>query len=160
MAAPCQPANGVVIRAAVASDVPAMAEIERLAFSDAWPASAFRSLLRSTTARVRVAESEGAIVGYSVVMVVVDEGELANIAVAESARRGGGGRRLLEALLHEARESGVRSMFLEVRESNVGARALYAEFGFLPLGRRRAYYRDPDEDALLLVWRANPSDAT
>lgn len=157
MAVRYPPADDVVIRAASERDVPAMAEIERRAFSDAWPASAFRSLLRSATARVRVAESEGEIIGYSVVMVVLDEAELANIAVAESARGRGVGRRLMTALLLEARQSGVRSMFLEVRESNVDARALYESCGFMPMGRRRAYYRDPDEDALQLVWRENPA---
>src|SRR5690606_33664105 len=100
----------------------------------------------------------GEVLGYSVVMVVMDEGELANIAVAERARRLGVGRQLLASLLHDARAAGVRSMFLEVREWNVGARALYESFGFEPMGRRRGYYRNPDEDALLLVRRETSAD--
>jgi [ribosomal protein S18]-alanine N-acetyltransferase len=140
------------LRPAVASDVGRLVTIERAAFSDPWPASSFRALLVAPTTRLTVAEVDGQLVGYSVVMQVLDEAELANIAVDASARRRGVGRRLLCALLDRATAEGVAAMYLEVRESNTAARTLYADHGFREVSRRRAYYRDPDEDALVLVW--------
>ena len=79
-----------------------------------------------------------------------DEGEIANLAVAPSARRHGIGAALLDASLGEARRRGVKQVYLEVRESNAAARALYERRGFSVVGRRKRYYRHPDEDALLL----------
>lgn len=142
------------LRPARASDVSSLVRIEAAAFSDPWPASGFHSLLDARTSRMTVAERDGQVLGYSVVIVVQDEAELANIAVAEHARGEGIGRQLLSAVLEAARAEGVQSMYLEVRESNVAARSLYASLGFVSSGRRRGYYQEPDEDALVLVWRA------
>jgi len=146
--------DAVVLRPASEGDVARMAVIEAACFSDPWPASAFHSLLESHTTRVTVATVCDDVVGYSVVFQVADEAELANIAVDASVRRLGVARALLGALLDRALREGVRSMFLEVRESNVAARALYEAFGFSGMTRRRGYYRRPDEDALVLVWHA------
>jgi ribosomal-protein-alanine N-acetyltransferase len=142
----------VQLRPADTADVAALARIEAATFSDAWPVASFRSLLRASTTRMTVAERDGEVLGYSVVIQVGDQAELANIAVTESARGQGVGARLLRALLDGAKTEGVQSMYLEVRESNAAARALYAAHGFTPAGRRRRYYRHPDEDALVLVW--------
>ncbi len=144
-----------VLRPAVAADVTAIAGIERTAFSDPWSAAGFRSLLDAPATRFTVAELDGRVAGYSVVIQAGDEAELANIAVDESARRRGVGRVLLTAALAEAARSGVQAMYLEVRASNVAAQALYEALGFTPAGRRRGYYQRPDEDALVLVWRAD-----
>lgn len=146
--------DDVVLRPARERDVARMASIEAACFSDPWPASAFDSLLESHTTRVTVATIDDVAVGYSVVFQVADESELANVAVDASARRRGVARTLVGALLDRATREGVLSMFLEVRESNAAARALYAAFGFTGMTRRRGYYRHPDEDALVLVWRA------
>lgn len=148
------PSLSVTLRSAQDEDVARMAAIEARAFSDPWPASAFAELLRQPHARVVVAERapEG-ICGYCVMLHVLDEGEIANIAVApESWRRGVAGR-LLDEALREARSIGLTSVFLEVRLSNVAARRLYESRGFAPIGRRRAYYREPLEDALVLRWQ-------
>jgi [ribosomal protein S18]-alanine N-acetyltransferase len=77
------------------------------------------------------------------------EWELENIVVAPSARRQGLGNRLLNALLAAARETHSASVFLEVRESNSAARTLYEKAGFKQTGRRKSYYTDPLEDAVL-----------
>lgn len=143
-----------VLRSARERDVAPMAAIEAACFSDPWPQSAFHSLLASPTTRVTVATLGEVVVGYSVVFQVADEAELANIAVDASARRRGIARTLLADVLARAVREGVQSMFLEVRESNAAARALYGAFGFVGMTRRRGYYRHPDEDALVLVWRA------
>jgi ribosomal-protein-alanine N-acetyltransferase len=79
-----------------------------------------------------------------------EEGEIADLAVAPAARRLGVGGLLLDRVVAEAMESGVRALYLEVRESNSAARALYHSRGFDTVGRRRRYYQRPAEDALVL----------
>jgi len=97
-----------------------------------------------------VAEADAQIVGYVVALEAADEGEILNLAVAEAGRRRGLGRALVEAIVAALTDRGVRQVFLEVRESNAPARALYAGFGFKEVGRRKAYYRRPVEDAMVL----------
>ncbi len=142
------------LRAGREDDVGAMAAIEARAFSDPWPASAFSDLLRQSHARITVADHavEG-VCGYCVMLHVLDEGEIANIAVAPEWWRRGVAGRLLDEALREAATLGLTSVFLEVRLSNVAARQLYESRGFAPIGRRRAYYREPLEDALVLRWQ-------
>lgn len=89
------------------------------------------------------------IVGFLVARHLAPEWELENIVVAPAARRKGLGKRLLDALLARAREAHSHSVFLEVRNSNFAARALYEKAGFQQTGRRKAYYADPPEDAIL-----------
>jgi ribosomal-protein-alanine N-acetyltransferase len=147
----------MALRAATPEDVEAMAAIEAIAFSDPWPASAFRDLLEHAYARLTVAlDSQAGLVGYCVMLHVLDEGEIANIAVSPDLRRRGIAARLLDDALDAAAEMAIATVFLEVRVSNDAARMLYASRGFAPVGRRRAYYRQPMEDALVLRWvRAN-----
>ena len=144
----------MTLRTARADDVYAMAHIESVAFSDPWPASGFRDLLASSAARVTVADRQGTVLGYTVMMVAADEAELANIAVRETERGLGLGRRLLEAALAAAVQERVAAVFLEVRESNAAARSLYASVGFRLAGRRAGYYDKPREDALIMRWDA------
>jgi len=92
----------------------------------------------------------GRVLGYVVSWYVVDEAEIANLAVANDVRRAGVGARLLDHALDIAKERHSHVVFLEVRESNGGARALYASRGFEVAGRRAKYYRKPVEDALVL----------
>jgi ribosomal-protein-alanine N-acetyltransferase len=142
-----------------------MAAVERAAFSDPWPASAFADLIGAAHARVVVAldasaghasddasdDADGdALLGYCVLLHAADEGEIANIATAASARRRGIGGLLLDDALRAAEHIGARAVYLEVRTSNEAARALYASRGFVAVGRRRGYYRQPLEDALVL----------
>jgi [ribosomal protein S18]-alanine N-acetyltransferase len=143
----------VSLRSARIGDVDSMAQIELEAFSDPWPASAFAGLLTASHARVRVAvNAHDEPIGYCVLLSAADEGEIANIAV-ESSRRGQGiGARLLDDALQSAQHEGVRSVYLEVRTSNHPARDLYTSRAFVAVGRRRAYYRNPMEDALVLRW--------
>lgn len=143
----------VRLRDAVDSDVEAMGAIEQQAFSDPWPVSAFRDLIGHAHTRLTVAlDPSDAVVGYCVMLHVLDEGEIANIAVAPAHRGRGIAAQLLDDALTTARGAGARAIFLEVRLSNDPARRLYESRGFLPVGRRRAYYRDPVEDALVLRW--------
>lgn len=102
-----------------------------------------------------VAEREagiaGSAIGFVVGRLVADELEILNLAVGKAFRRQGIATQLVGVALSDARAARVRQTFLEVRASNGGAIALYARLGFRVCGRRAKYYREPVEDALLLV---------
>jgi ribosomal-protein-alanine N-acetyltransferase len=91
------------------------------------------------------------VAGYSVLIFAADEAELANLAVAAAERRLGIGRILLDDVIAEAGTRGANRIYLEVRESNAAARALYSQAGFREMGRRRRYYSAPVEDAVIMV---------
>ena len=138
-------------------DLERVASIEARSFSDAWPASAFEELLAQSYARLRVVEDAIAEVqGYCILLRAADEGEIANICTSPEARGRGFGGGLLDDALTSADANGVMAVYLEVRTSNVAARALYESRGFTAVGRRRHYYQDPTEDALVLK-RSHPS---
>ena len=136
-----------------AADVEAVAEMEAAAFSTPWRADTFRTLLERPGAEMHVIEDGGEVVGYAVLWCILDQGELANIAIREDARGRGLGGVLLDRVLDVARERGVRSLFLEVRVSNEAAASLYDSRGFREIGRRRDYYDRPREDARVLEKR-------
>jgi ribosomal-protein-alanine N-acetyltransferase len=140
----------VVMRLAASADLARVVEIERASFSDPWSASAFRSALEEDRINFHVAVRDDVVVGYAVSWCVVDEAELANLAVVPSLRGQGTGAALLDRAMADARSAGCVVMHLEVRESNSSARALYASRGFEMVGRRKRYYREPIEDALIL----------
>lgn len=117
-------------------------------FADPWSTQDFRDCV--SFALFLVAEADEDVVGYAVALEAADEGEILNLAVAEAGRRRGLGRALVEAIVAALTDRGVRQVYLEVRESNAPARALYSAFGFKEVGRRRAYYRRPVEDAMVL----------
>lgn len=139
-------------------DLEAVARLEAESFSDPWSAGAFGSTLRSPASCAICAKSPGgALLGYVVAWFAAGEGEIANLAVAPAARRRGVGARLLEAALEEGRLRGAGTVYLEVRESNATALALYTAHGFSQIGRRRRYYHRPLEDAILLRLDLSPS---
>jgi ribosomal-protein-alanine N-acetyltransferase len=139
------------LRRAVHADLAAVAEIERISFADPWSSASFRAALAEERVLFVVAESASAeLLGYVIAWCIVDEAELANLAVTPSARGAGVGKALVDAALRYGEERGCSCMYLEVRESNAAARAVYAARGFEQVGRRRRYYRDPIEDALVL----------
>ena len=143
----------VTLRRAMLGDLREIAAIEQLSFSDPWSKQSFAKLLDGP-AHFVVAErpfaGQRVVAGYVVAWVVVEEAEIANIAVAPGARRLGIGALLLDDAIAAAAARGARAIFLEVRRSNVPAQALYASRGFREVGCRRGYYRNPVEDALIL----------
>jgi [ribosomal protein S18]-alanine N-acetyltransferase len=96
-----------------------------------------------------VAESAGEVCGFICARVVAGEWEIENVVVAEKFRRCGIAAELMCSLIAQWENSAGSAVLLEVRESNAAARALYTKCGFRESGRRRAYYRDPVEDAIL-----------
>ncbi|OAI57659.1 hypothetical protein AYO50_01090 [Acidobacteria bacterium SCGC AG-212-P17] len=100
-----------------------------------------------------VVEQDSNVVGFIVGQQLEDEWEIENIAVTGAARRRGLGSRLVSELLDLVRSGGGKAVFLEVRESNRAARSLYEKWGFLEVGRRKMYYQNPAEDALVLKFK-------
>jgi ribosomal-protein-alanine acetyltransferase len=140
------------IRPGTFADLPAMMTLEKQAVTVAhWSAEQYETLFHaSSPARVALIIEEGAHVqGFLIARVVEKEMEIENIAIIGSARRRGLGTRLLGELLDLARAKGAKAVFLEVRESNCAAQALYEKCLFRESGRRRSYYKDPEEDAIL-----------
>jgi ribosomal-protein-alanine N-acetyltransferase len=100
---------------------------------------------------LRVAQEAGAVCGLVAFRVIADEAEILNLAVDSSQRRRGIGSRLIDDAIAASKAAGAKRIFLEVRDSNEAARNFYARVGFAEAGRRRRYYRQPVEDALVLV---------
>ena len=141
----------IALRPATPADLDEVAAIETASFSDPWSRRAFAGLLDNPAVLFLAARApDGPLLGYLVAWFAADEGEIANIAVTPAARGRHVGARLLDAALAEGARRGAATTYLEVRESNAPARALYVSRGFAELGRRRRYYRHPTEDALVL----------
>lgn len=140
-----------VIRKMRLDDVPAVVELDQKSFSLPWPERSFRfELTDNPASHCWVAELDGKVVGMIVVWLIASEAHVANLATHPDFRRRGIAKRLLSHALQDLLEKGARSSFLEVRESNLAAQAMYRKFGYTETGRRRRYYRDNDEDALLM----------
>jgi [ribosomal protein S18]-alanine N-acetyltransferase len=155
------------VRLATRSDIPAMIKLERDApGAGHWSQEQYERIFGATHCRqpserfAWVAEYEGEqrenlspqaveILGFLVAHRIDSEWELENIAVAIAVRRQGLGARLLNEFTARALAEGAVAIFLEVRESNQSARALYRKAGFLETGLRRGYYANPPEDAIL-----------
>lgn len=141
-----------LLRPAVEGDLNQVAQIERSCFADPWSEESFRRLLGGAPAIFLVAlfPPENAVAGYVVAFSVGDDAEVLNVAVDLKFRERGLAGQMLDAALIELGARGVRTAFLEVRESNAAARSLYRSRGFIEIGRRSNYYRRPVEDALIL----------
>lgn len=133
-------------------DLPQVLAIERQAFVDPWPESAFRSDIQDRAlAFTRVARSMGTVVGYLVAWRVATELHLTNLAVHPVYRKVGIGQSLLEELFTESARLGVDTITLEVRASNESAIQLYRKNGFEGVAVRKRYYQVGSEDALVMV---------
>lgn len=118
-----------------------------------WPEAAYRQALDAGSSPRRLvlaAERGERLIGFAVAAVVAGEAELESIAVERAVQRAGVGRALLEALVDAARGLGAERFLLEARVSNEPALRLYRALGFVENGRRPRYYRDPEEDAVLM----------
>jgi [ribosomal protein S18]-alanine N-acetyltransferase len=139
-----------VIRKMRTIDLPRIMQIELATFTMPWSESTFRGLLRRTDSDLFVAEMGSTVAGYAVCWSVTDQGELGNVAVDKLYRGRGIGTKLVESVVERAAERGVRELFLEVRKSNAGAQNLYKAFGFFEVGKRKNYYLEPVEDAVVM----------
>lgn len=154
------------VRPATAGDIPALLDLERQCPTVAhWSQQQYEDLFPTAVARSRrvvlvVDETadrspnnskpaEFCLLGFLIAHHISPDWELENIVIAPTSRRKGLATHLLSALLYRARETNSESVFLEVRESNQAARALYTSLGFQESGRRKLYYAHPPEDAVL-----------
>lgn len=130
--------------------LPAVAELERECFADAWSEKALELLL-TEDAIGAVCLDGGRVTAYGGMLWAPDEGQITNIAVAFDTRRRGCGRAVLEFLITVAKERDCAQIALEVRASNKAAIALYEKYGFFVAGQRRRFYKAPVEDALVMI---------
>jgi len=133
-------------------------ELEMSCFAVPWSEKTLADFISDTEHHICLAAREGGpdsptIIGYIGFQYVLDEGEVANVAVAPQYRGRGLGRALLMAVLDFCRSHGIRAVHLEVRTGNEHALSLYRKCGFVQSGRRSGYYADTGEDALLLTWK-------
>lgn len=139
------------IRLMSEGDLFEVAEIERLCFFEPWSQKSLELLLRDGNFGV-VATQDGRVVGYAGVISAKPEGEITNVATHPDFRRKGIGEGILEYLKALARTKEIDSLYLEVRRSNEAARALYEKAGFVVVGERKGFYKNPKEDAILMGW--------
>lgn len=138
------------IREMTLEDLDQVLAIEKENFSVPWTENGFFSFLIRQDTLFLVAEDEGGIAGYCGIVMVPDEGDITNVSVARDRRRRGIGAGLIRELIRRAGEAGVTKIYLEVRESNQAAIALYEKMGFRREGLRRDYYEEPRENAVLM----------
>ena len=141
----------VVIRPMHRGDIDSVVAIELQAFTSPWKAETFLGLIGRTGAELWVVEhSRVGVIAYGVLWYLLDQGQLANMAVAPEFLGQGLAARLLDHMLELACNRGVKSIYLEVRASNERAAELYLGFGFKEISRREDYYDLPKEDARVM----------
>ncbi len=138
-------------RPMVARDLDAIMQIEPHIYSHPWTRGNFSDSLKSEHS-AWVLEADDQIIGYSLMMMVLDEAHLLNLSIAKAYQKQGLGRLLLEYMIQVARQQKAANMFLEVRASNISAIALYENIGFNEMAIRRNYYpaHHGREDAVLM----------
>lgn len=140
----------MTIQAMTHAHVAQIAGLEKLCFSDPWSEKSVASELDNGLSLWLVALEGETVAGYVGSQTVLDETDMMNIAVHPDFRRRGIAQALVESLVKQLRQRGSQCLTLEVRASNSPAIALYEKLGFQKIGRRKNYYRDPREDALIL----------
>lgn len=131
--------------------VSALAEIERLCFAEPWSEESLRQELDNPCADFLVALAGGEVAGYAGLFIVAGDCSIANLAVVPEYRRRGVASALLEAAESRAKSRDCDYITLEVRRSNAPATALYESRGFTIVGERKNFYRNPDEDAVIMT---------
>lgn len=130
--------------------VPAVAELEKICFLDPWSEKSVASELDNPLSYWLVWEEDGTVLGYVGSQTVLGETDMMNVAVHPDARRKGIAEALILALVEGLQEQESHCLTLEVRASNLPAINLYEKLGFSQIGKRKNYYHNPKEDALIL----------
>ena len=143
--------SGLLIRKMIEADLEQVVAIDQVSFSLPWPARSFHyELTDNFTSRSWVVEANGRIAAMMVGWLIVDELHVATIATHPDYHGRGIGKKILVHALRSARDEGAIRAFLEVREHNAVAIGMYQSLGFVEDGRRKEYYKDNDEDAILM----------
>ena len=133
-----------------ASHVPQVAALEKICFADPWSEMSIASELQSLWSYWLVATEDDRVIGYVGSQSSIDEADIMNVAVHPDFRRRGVAEALIIRLVSDLKERGIHALLLEVRVSNTPAITLYEKLGFSQVGRRKNYYHNPKEDALIL----------
>jgi [ribosomal protein S18]-alanine N-acetyltransferase len=138
-------------------DLDEVVAIERVSFTSPWPHRLFKETIATPfsvnfVARKRV---DNRMVGYANFYLITDEVQVLNIATAPTFRNKGYGTSLLAYAIERLTERGVRDFYLEVREGNKKAMGIYDKFGFKKIGKRKKYYTEPNEDAIVMHLTVN-----
>lgn len=141
----------MILREMLIEDLEQVMEIEEDLFAVPWTKEGFFTFLTREDAMFLVVEEQGKILGYCGLLMVLDEGDVTNVAVRRDRQREGIGHFLMDSLIRLSAERGVRIIHLEVRESNGTALRLYERMGFVRDGLRKNYYTDPIEHAVLMT---------
>ena len=139
------------IRRSKPDDATAIAQMEEKYFPDPWSKKDIFSYICSEGGMCFTALEDGVPIAYIIGRKIPPEGEIYRIAVREDKRQRGIGYRLLSYGLKTERGSGVETVFLEVRSRNTPARRLYSAYGFVEAGVRKNYYKNPDDDAIVMI---------
>ncbi|UCB52320.1 MAG: ribosomal protein S18-alanine N-acetyltransferase [Candidatus Zixiibacteriota bacterium] len=143
--------ENISIQRMTQDDIEEIARLEKLCFSDPWAKQNFQEELKHRFSVPLVVKSGQTVLGYMCLWHIEDQMEIANFAVSPDFRGRGIGKKMMEKVLWEAEERGCTNLILSVRESNLPAIGLYTDHGFEEVHRRRGYYRDPAEDAIIMV---------
>lgn len=141
----------IIYRQATANDLEQLSHIEKECFSVPWSKDMIQGELEVANKLYMVAELDGKVIGYGGAWIVLDEGQITNIAILPEYRRAGYGGFMTRKLLKELIHRGCKDIFLEVRVSNIGAQTMYRRLGFTVAGIRKKYYTDPVEDAFIMT---------
>lgn len=140
---------GITVRKMTEDDIDFVSELDKAVFKISWSEQSVRDEFVKDYAYYYIAESDGEKIGYAGIWCIYETGEIARIAARPMSRRMGAGDALMCALMSKAREKNCENVMLEVRASNVPAKALYEKHGFKEVSVRRGYY--DGEDASVMV---------
>ncbi len=141
----------MIIRKMITDDADAVAEIEKKSFPVPWNRKMFWEEAVNENAEYLVVENpEGKVIAYAGIWISFEEAQVMNVAVDPDFRGAGIGKKIFTALIEVAKLRGATAMTLEVRPSNTVAVNMYESFGFKSVGRRKKYYLDNNEDALIM----------
>lgn len=141
----------MILREMTVEDLDQVMEIERDLFAVPWTKEGYFTFLTRDNAMFLVVEEKEKILGYCGLLMVLDEGDVTNVAVRRDRQKEGIGNFLMQSMIRLAADYGVNTIHLEVRVSNDTAIRLYERLGFQKCGIRKAYYTDPVEDAVLMT---------
>ena len=145
----------MILREMLVEDLEQVMEIENQLFSVPWTKEGYFTFLTRDDTMFLVVEEKGKTLGYCGLLMVLDEGDVTNVAVCRERQREGIGNFLVSSLLRLAGDQGISMIHLEVRSGNETAIRLYERLGFQRDGIRRNYYSDPEEDAVLMTWHSH-----
>lgn len=144
-------------RRSIPADATGIAKLEEEIFSDAWSYRDIQDLICTEGGMCFTAIDGGEVIAYVIGRLIAPEGEIYRVAVAPHKRQRGIGYRLLDYAVKTSKGQGLERLFLEVRSKNIPAINLYTAYGFREIGIRKNYYKDPQDDAIVML-RAHSMD--